>query len=55
MSVGQKDEAKAAAVTMKAYRFAGSPTPEQAHLLSQFAGSCRFMWNRMLADINASN
>jgi putative transposase len=54
MSVGQKDEAKAAAVTMKAYRFAGSPTPEQAHLLSQFAGSCRFMWNRMLADINAS-
>lgn len=54
MSVGQKDEAKAVAVVMRAYRFSGIPTPEQAHLLSQFAGSCRFLWNRMLADINAS-
>ena len=54
MNVGQKDKAKAAVVTMKAYRFSGVPTAEQAHLLSQFAGSCWFLWNRMLTDIEAA-
>ena len=38
---------------MMAYRFYGMPTDEQAHILSQIAGSCRFLWNRMLADAQA--
>lgn len=53
MRLGQKDQAKASSVTMMAYRFYGMPTDEQAHMLSQIAGSCRFLWNRMLADVQA--
>ena len=53
MRLGQKDQAKAISVTMMAYRFYGMPTDEQAHILSQIAGSCRFLWNRMLADVQA--
>ena len=53
MRLGQKDQAKAISVTMMAYRFYGMPTDEQAHILSQIAGSCRFLWNRMLADAQA--
>lgn len=53
MRLGQKDQAKASSVTMMAYRFYGMPTDEQAHILSQIAGSCRFLWNRMLADVQA--
>ena len=44
------DKEKAAAVEQRAYRFEGFPSHEQAHLLSQFIGSARFLWNRMLAD-----
>ena len=50
MGLGQKDKTKAGAMTMMAFRFCGHPTDEQAHMLSQIAGSCRFLWNRMLAD-----
>lgn len=53
MGLGQKDSEKASTVTMMAYRFYGMPTAEQAHMLSQIAGSCRFLWNRMLADASA--
>lgn len=53
MEIGKKDPAKASTVTMMAYRFYGMPTDEQAHMLSQIAGSCRFLWNRMLADVQA--
>ena len=53
MRLGQKDQAKAISVTMMAYHFYGMPTDEQAHILSQIAGSCRFLWNRMLADVQA--
>ena len=53
MGFGQKDRAKASAVTMMAFRFCGHPTDEQAHMLNQIAGSCRFLWNRMLADAQA--
>lgn len=47
---GQMDTEKAEAVEQRAYRFEGFPSQEQAHLLSQFIGSARFLWNRMLAD-----
>lgn len=53
MAIGQKDTGKAQTASMRAYRFCGNPTEEQAHLLHQFAGSCRFLWNRMLADEQA--
>lgn len=33
-----------------AYRFLGLPDEVQAHELSCIMGSCRFLWNRMLAD-----
>ena len=48
---GQMDKGKAAAVEQRAYRFEGFPSQEQAHLLSQFIGSARFLWNRMLVDL----
>lgn len=51
-NLGGKDRTKAENSEMIAYRFAGYPTEDQAHILSQFMGSCRFLWNRMLADIN---
>ena len=47
---GQMDTEKAEAVEQRAYRFEGFPSQGQAHLLSQFIGSARFLWNRMLAD-----
>lgn len=53
MGLGQKDKTKANSVEMMAYRFCGSPTAEQEHQLNQFIGSCRFLWNRMLADKQA--
>ena len=53
MKLGRKDQVKASSVTMMAYRFCGVPTSDQAHMLSQIAGSCRFLWNRMLADAQA--
>jgi len=33
----------------KAYKFALNVSPGQQHPLLRFAGSCRFVWNRMLA------
>ena len=38
---------------MMAYRFCGMPTSDHAHMLSQIASSSRFLWNRILADIQA--
>ena len=34
-----------------AYRFAGSPSKDQAHTLSCFAGAARFLWNRYVSDL----
>lgn len=48
------DQEKAASVEQYAYRLQGFPTEEQAHALSQYIGSARFLWNRMLADWNNS-
>ena len=36
-----------------AYCFRGYPDEEQAHVLNQTIGCCRFLWNRMKADRDA--
>lgn len=33
------------------YRFLAKPNKEQEQFLRQSAGNCRFLWNRMLADV----
>lgn len=37
-------------VNIIAYRFAGYPDEDTQHILMQFCGACRFMWNRFLGD-----
>ena len=32
------------------YKFRGYPSPQQASVMKQNIGSCRWMWNRMVAD-----
>lgn len=49
-SSGQMNTEKAASVEQYAYRFQGFPSPGQEHILSQYIGAARFLWNRMLAD-----
>lgn len=53
MPLGQRNGNKANEVTVLAYRFCGKPTEEQAHTMNRFIGSCRFLWNRMLAEKKA--
>lgn len=52
--LGRMDENKAASVEQRAYRFLGHPDEGQEALLRQFAGSTRFLWNRMLDDWDTS-
>ena len=47
---GQRNKEKASTVEQLAYRFQGFPTRTQEHILNQFIGSVRFLWNRMLGD-----
>ena len=47
---GQRNKEKASTVEQLAYRFQGFPTKAQEHILNQFIGSVRFLWNRMLGD-----
>lgn len=47
---GQMNTEKAATVEQYAYRFQGFPSPEQEHILNQYIGAARFLWNRMLAE-----
>ena len=49
-SSGQMDTEKAASVEQYACRFQGFPSPGQEHILGQYIGAARFLWNRMLAD-----
>ena len=51
---GQRKAEKAASVEQRAYRFEGFPDTDQEHLLRQFIGAARFLWNRMLADWKSS-
>lgn len=53
-SSGQMNTDKAAVVEQYAYRFQGFPSEAQEHILCQFIGSARFLWNRMLADWTGS-